>query len=89
MKRILLGLVIVAVLASATTPAMARGRYPRGWRAGVYAGYAPRYNPYAGGHYRPRRVYYPTVPVYAPYRPYRPRQGFSYYGRGFSFSVGR
>ena len=92
MKRILLALIAAAVIASATSPAMAHGRYPRGWRVGFYGGYAPAYNPHRGGYYRPRRVFYPAAPVYPVYRVVprpRARTGFSYFGPGFSFSVGR
>ncbi|MGD9719939.1 MAG: hypothetical protein AB7O59_01845 [Pirellulales bacterium] len=93
MKRIVLGLLVVAMLSLSAAPLEAHGRYPYGWRGGYYAGYGPRYNPYAGGHYHPRRVYYPAVPVYPAYPvypsypPYPPRAGFSYFGPGFSFSV--
>jgi hypothetical protein len=87
MKRILLGLVAAALIVAASTPALAHGHgYPRGYRGGYYAGRAPVYGPYCGGHYHPRRVYYPAYPV-APVYPVYPRAGFSYYSPNFSFSI--
>jgi hypothetical protein len=89
MKRILLGLIAAALIVAATTPAWAHeGGYPRGYRAGYYAGRAPVYGPYCGGAYHPRRVYYPVYPV-APVYPVYPRSGFSYYSPNFSFSIGQ
>ena len=92
MKHILLGLFVAAVVALATMPAEAYSRYPRGPRGGHYAGHAPRYYPYRGGYHRPRHVYYPPVPVYRAYPAHpvyrRPHTGFSYFGPGFSFSIG-
>ena len=93
MKRILLGLVVLAVVSLGAAQAEAHGRYPHGYRVGFYGGYPPVYQPYGGGYYHPRRVYYPPAPVYpvpvypAPY-PVYPRSGFSYFSPGFSFSVG-
>jgi hypothetical protein len=93
MKRILLGLAAVAVILLATTPALAHGRYPYGYRVGFYAGYAPSYWPYYGGYYFPHRVYYPVAPVYPAYPPYPPYPPYPYVGAGyhspgFSFSFG-
>ncbi len=96
MKRIVLGLLVVIAVALSATPAQAHGRghRPPGWHGRHHAGYGPWYGP-GPGCYPPPRAYYrpvpvavaPVYPVYPAYPP--PRQGFSYFSPGFSFSVGR
>jgi hypothetical protein len=63
MKRIVMGLLVVVLMLSATTPAMAR-------RVRVVAGYVPvypAYRTYATRVVYPRRAYYPVYPVYPVY----------------------
>jgi hypothetical protein len=100
MKRIVFGLFVVTLLALSAAPAEAYGHGPRppgGY--GYYAGYGSRYAPWGPGYYPAPRPYYrpapvpvvvaPVAPVY-PYPAYpAPRQGFSYFSPGFSFSFGR
>jgi len=90
MKRIVIGLMVVASALMLCTPAMAHGyRYGGGYRGGFYAGYRPYYGvyrPYYGpGFYPPPPApYYYPAPVYP-----APGIGVGVYTPGFSFSVGR
>ncbi len=105
MKRILLGLVVVATLALSAPSAWAGGyghgpgHHPHGWNGGGhYANYRPRGGLYGPGCYPTPRPYYRPVPVpvaVAPVVPAYPvyplpaRQGFSYFSPGFSLSISR
>ena len=90
MKRILLGLILLAAVCWAAQGAMAHG--PR-YGVSIYSGYGgyPAYRPYYpapypyyGPAYYPPRVYYPPpYPVYPP-----PVVGGYYGGPGFGFYFG-
>ena len=89
MKGTLRGLILIAAVLLAGTPAMARG--PR-YGVSVYGGYRPYYGVYrpyypscGPAFYPPARVYYPPpYPVYP-----APVVGGFYGGPGFSFYFGR
>ncbi len=91
MKRILIGLILLAVVCWAAQGAMAHG--PR-YGVSIYSGYGgyPAYRPYypapypyyGPAYYPPPRVYYPPpYPVYPP-----PVVGGYYGGPGFGFYFG-
>ena len=104
MKRFLLAAVAIVGLSLSASVASADHGY-HGGRGGYHGGGHGHYHTgyYGGGHYHghvhygraypygyyssPVRVY----PVYPPYYDdyYYPRQSFSYYGPGISFSIGR
>ena len=91
MKRIILGLILLAAVCWATQPAMAHGpnygvRVYGGY--GGYAGYRPYYPApypyYVPAYYLPPRVYYPPpYPVYP-----QPVAGGYYGGPSFGFYFG-